>query len=73
MFAPRQLGRLEPELAFRRSVFVPVDALILLGQVVEVDAFTPAQLWQLPTHPAGTAAPLSPDATIKVGFAKPSH
>jgi hypothetical protein len=45
----------------------------LLGQVVEVDAFTPAQLRQLPTCSPGTAAPLSPDAIIKVGLAKPSH
>ena len=56
-----------------RPVSVPVDALVLLGQVVEVDAFTPAQLRQLPTYSPGTAAPLSPDASIKVGLAKPSH
>jgi hypothetical protein len=56
-----------------RPVSVPVDALVLLGDVVEVDAFTPAQLRQLPTYSPGTAAPLSPDAIIKVGLAKPSH
>ena len=56
-----------------RPVSVPVDALVLLGQVVEVDAFTPAQLRQLPTFSPGIAAPLSPDAIIKVGLAKPSH
>ena len=56
-----------------RPVSVPVDALVLLGQVVEVDAFTPAQLRQLPTYSPGSAAPLSPDAIIKVGLAKPSH
>lgn len=56
-----------------RPVSVPVDALVLLGDVVEVDAFTPAQLRQLPTYASGTAAPLSPDAIIKVGLAKPSH
>jgi hypothetical protein len=56
-----------------RPVSVPVDALVLLGQVVEVDAFSPAQLRQLPTYSPGTAAPLPPDAIIKVGLAKPSH
>jgi hypothetical protein len=56
-----------------RPVSVPVDALVLLGQVLEVDAFTPAQLRQLPTYSPGSAAPLSPDAIIKVGLAKPSH
>jgi hypothetical protein len=56
-----------------RPVSVPVDALVLLGQVVEVDAFTPAQLKQLPTYSPGSAPPLPPDAIIKVGLAKPSH
>lgn len=56
-----------------RPVSVPVDALVLLGQVVEVDAFTPAQLKQLPTFSPGTAVPLPPDTVIKVGLAKPSH
>ena len=56
-----------------RPVSVPVDALVLLGEVVEVDAFTPAQLRQLPTYSPGTAVPLPPDAIIKVGLAKPSH
>ena len=56
-----------------RPVSVPVDALVLLGQVVEVDAFTPAQLKQLPTFWPGTAVPLPPDAVVKVGLAKPSH
>ena len=35
--------------------------------------YTPAQLRQLPTYSPGTAVPLSPDAIIKVGLAKPSH
>ncbi len=56
-----------------RPVAVPVDGLVLLGQVVEVDAFTPAQLRQMPTYSPGSVAPLSPDAIIKVGLAKPSH
>jgi hypothetical protein len=56
-----------------RPVSVPVDALVLVGQVVEVDAFTPKQLKQLPTFSPGIAVSLSPDTVIKVGLAKPSH
>ncbi len=56
-----------------RSVSVPVDALVLLGNVVEVDAFTPAQLRQLPIFSPRGTVPLAPDAIIKVGLAKPSH
>lgn len=56
-----------------RPVSVPVDALVLLGQVVEVDALTPVELKQLPTFSPGSAVPLPPDTVIKVGLAKPSH
>jgi len=56
-----------------RSVLVPIDALVLLGNVVEVIAITPAQLRQLPAFSPGGTTPLAPDATIKVGLAKPSH
>jgi hypothetical protein len=56
-----------------RLISVPVDALVLLGQVVEVVAYSPAQLRQFPTVSAASATPLSPDAIIKVGLAKPSH
>ena len=56
-----------------RLVSVPVDALVLLGQVVEVVAYTPAQLRHFPTVAAASATPLSSDAIIKVGLAKPSH
>lgn len=56
-----------------RPVAVPVDALALLGDVVEVVAFSPDQLRQQPTYSPGSLAPLAPDATITVGLAKPSH
>ena len=56
-----------------RPIAVPVDAMALLGQAMEVVAYTPAQLRLLPTFtPAGTT-PLAPDAVITVGLAKPSH
>ena len=56
-----------------RPIGVPVDAMVLLGQDMEVVAFTPDQLRHFPTFsPAGTT-PLADDAIIKVGLAKPSH
>ena len=57
----------------RRLIAVPIDAMVLLGQDVEVVAFTPEQLDAFPTYSSGTATPLSPDDVIKVGLAKPSH
>jgi hypothetical protein len=56
-----------------RPIAVPVDAMVLLGQDMEIVAFTPNQLRQFPTFsPAGTAD-VQDDAVIKVGLAKPSH
>ena len=56
-----------------RLIAVPVDAMVVIGRVMEVVAFTPEQLRQLPTFsPLGTS-PVSPDTIIEVGLAKPSH
>jgi hypothetical protein len=56
-----------------RPIAVPVDAMVLLGQDMEVVAFTPKQLRQFPTFsPSGTTA-VPDDTIIKVGLAKPSH
>ncbi len=56
-----------------RPIAVPVDAMVLLGQDMEIVAFTPEQLQQFPTFsPAGTTE-VTNDTTIKVGLAKPSH
>ncbi|WP_459695477.1 hypothetical protein [Acidisoma sp. C75] len=56
-----------------RKIAVPVDGMVLLGQDMEVVAFTPKQLAGFPTFdPAGTTA-VPGDTTIKVGLAKPSH
>ena len=55
-----------------RLIAVPVDAMVLLGPVMEVVAYTPQQLGGFPTY-AGDGAPLPVDAIIKVGLAKPSH
>jgi hypothetical protein len=56
-----------------RLIAVPVNAMVLLGKVMEVVAYTPKQLRQFPTFsPAGTTE-LANDTIIKVGLAKPSH
>jgi hypothetical protein len=56
-----------------RLIAVPVDAMVLLGQDMEVVAYTPDQLDALPTYSSGDAKPLPSDSLIKVGLAKPSH
>ena len=56
-----------------RPIAVPVDAMVLVGQDMEVVAYTPEQLRQFPTFlPSGTT-PVADDTMIKVGLAKPSH
>lgn len=56
-----------------RPIAVPLDAMVLLGQDMEVVAFTPEQLRQFPTFSASGTTSLADDAIIKVGLAKPSH
>jgi hypothetical protein len=57
-----------------RPIAVPVDAMVLVGQVMEVVAYTPTQLQAFPTFSAGgDTVPLPRDSLIKVGLAKPSH
>ncbi len=56
-----------------RPVAVPVDAMVLLGQDMEVVAFTPDQLRHFPTFSSSGTTPVPDDAVIKVGLAKPSH
>jgi hypothetical protein len=56
-----------------RPIAVPVDAMVLLGQDMEIVAFTPEQLRQFPTFsPSGTTE-VADDTIIEVGLAKPSH
>ena len=56
-----------------RPIAVPVNATVLLGQDMEIVAYSPKQLNRLPTFSAGGTTPLPPDAIIRVGLAKPSH
>jgi hypothetical protein len=57
-----------------RLIAVPIDAMVLLGQDMEVVAYTPAQLKTFPTYaPSSETAIVSDDSVLKVGLAKPSH
>ena len=56
-----------------RPIAVPVDAMVLLGQDMEIVAFTPKQLRQLPAFLSIGTTDVADDAIIKVGLAKPSH
>ena len=58
---------------FSRPIAVPIDAVTLLGQVLEVMDFTPAQLAKFPTFAAADAVVLPPGDVIEVGLAKPPH
>ena len=56
-----------------RPIAVPVDAMVLVGQDMEIVAFTPKQLRQFPTFSRVGTTDVADDALIKVGLAKPSH
>jgi hypothetical protein len=61
-------------LGFRsRPIAVPVDAMVLLGQDMEIVAFTPEQLRQFPTFASVDTKNVPNDTIIRVGLAKPSH
>jgi hypothetical protein len=56
-----------------RPIAVPVEAMVLLGQYMEVVDFKPDQLDKFPTFAEDGAVPLAKGDTIKVGLARPSH
>jgi hypothetical protein len=56
-----------------RPIAVPLDAMVLLGQGMEIVALTPEQLQQLPTFSPSGTSDVADDAIVKVGLAKPSH
>jgi hypothetical protein len=58
---------------FARPIAVPVEAMALLGEYMEIVDFTPAQLNQFKTFDDTGEMPLPPDSIIRVGLAKPSH
>jgi hypothetical protein len=56
-----------------RLIAVPIDAMVLLGQDMEVVAFTPKQLSTFPTYSLSDTAVVADDTVLRVGLAKPSH
>ncbi len=56
-----------------RPIAVPVDAMVVSGQFMEIVEFTPDQLDKFPTYKAGADTALAADASIRVPLAKPSH
>ena len=58
---------------YTRPIAVPVDAMALLGEYMEILDFTPEQLKGFPTFdPVGTT-PVPRSETIRVALAKPAH
>lgn len=55
-----------------RSIAVPVDGMVLLGNELEILDFSPAQLAEFPSYD-GTGRPVSPNDFIQMGLAHPSH
>jgi hypothetical protein len=56
-----------------RLIAVPLDAMVLVGEVMEVAAFTPSQLRGFATFTAPGTTPVPADTVVEVGLAKPSH
>ena len=56
-----------------RLIAVPLDAMVLVGEVMEVAAYTPSQLRGFATFAAPGTTPVAADTVVKVGLAKPSH
>ncbi len=56
-----------------RLIAVPYEAMVLLGQDMEVAAFSPPQLRDLPTFTYAGTTSVPPATNLKIGLAKPSH
>jgi hypothetical protein len=56
-----------------RYIAVPIEAMVLLGNELEVLDYTPEQLKAFPTYTGTGAAPLGADDAIRMGLARPSH
>jgi hypothetical protein len=55
-------------------IAVPPDAMVLVGNVMEIVGYTQAQLNTLPVYaPQPGATPVPPETILKIGLAKPSH
>ena len=56
-----------------RPIAVPIDAMALAGQYMEIVDFKPSQLRTFPTFSGAGATSIAPDDFIRVGLARPSH
>jgi hypothetical protein len=56
-----------------RYIAVPIEAMALLGNELEVLGYTPQQLNTFPTYTGGGTARLTADDVIRMGLARPSH
>ena len=56
-----------------RPIALPVEAMALLGEYMEVVDFKPEQLATFPTFDGAGTTPLAKDSIIEVGLARPSH
>ena len=56
-----------------RYIAVPIEAMALLGNELEVLGYTPQQLNTFPTCTGAGTAPLAADDVIRMGLARPSH
>jgi len=54
-------------------IAVPIEAMALLGNELEVLGYTPQQLNTFPTYTGGGTARLTADDVIRMGLARPSH
>ena len=57
----------------RRPVAVPVEAMALNGQFLEVNAYTPEQLAALPTFSATGKNSVPTDTMLSLALSKPAH
>jgi hypothetical protein len=56
-----------------RYIAVPIEAMALLGNELEVLDYTPQQLNAFPTYTGAGTAPLAAADVIRMGLARPSH
>ena len=56
-----------------RPIAVPLTAMVVLGEYVEVADFTPTQLDGFPTDDGAGATSLQGDDMVPIGLARPSH
>lgn len=56
-----------------RLIAVPIDAMVLLGEDMEVVAYTPNQLTGFANFSQTGTSPVGDNTILKVGLAKPSH